>query len=436
MTEALAPDLAPDLAPGPTGDAPGPDDAPPVPCRFCGAALGASLVDLGATPPANAYLTAAQLRQPETYYPLHALVCEHCFLVQLEAFHAPSEIFSDYRYFSSYSRSWLDHAGRFAAAAIERFGLDRHTLVVEVASNDGYLLKSFAGAGVPVLGIEPAANVAMVAQRHGIPTLVEFFGVDTARHLAEAGQQADLLVANNVLAHVPDINDFVKGLAITLKPEGVLSVEFPHLLRLLERNQFDTIYHEHFSYLSLLAVERIFAAHGLRVFDVEELPTHGGSLRVLAAPVPARRAERDGVLKVRRDEHRAGLGTIGTYRGFEAKVRQAQHTLTRFLIDCREKGQRVAGYGAPAKGNTLLNTAGIGPDLLPYTVDLSPHKQGLFLPGSHIPILTPDRIYQTKPDFVLILPWNLRDEISSQMAAIRDWGGKFVVPIPTLEIVP
>jgi SAM-dependent methyltransferase len=388
------------------------------------------------SPLSNAYLPPEALRAIEPFYPLHAYTCGACWLVQLEAFETPERIFGDYAYFSSYSESWLDHARRFAASALQRFCLGPDSLVIEVASNDGYLLQYFLDFGVPVLGIEPAANVARAAQGRGIPTLVRFMGAALAQELSSEGRQADLLIGNNVFAHVPDLHDFTAGLARTLKPSGTLSLEFPHLLRLIEGHQFDTIYHEHLSYFSLSTATGILARHGLDVFDAEELPTHGGSLRVYAchaaaassrmSPAPARIIE---------EERRHGLEQLDTYHGFAEGVRAAKRGLLRFLIDAQEQGKQVVGYGAPAKGNTLLNYCGIREDLLTYTVDRSPHKQGRFLPGTHIPIYAPDRIFETQPDYVLILPWNLRDEIVSQMADIRDWGGMFVVAIPRVEVI-
>jgi 2-polyprenyl-3-methyl-5-hydroxy-6-metoxy-1,4-benzoquinol methylase len=405
-------------------------------CRFCDAALTLSFADLGMSPPSNAYLAAEDLRRMERFYPLHAWVCSRCFLVQLEQFETPEQIFSDYAYFSSYSDSWLAHARNYSQAMRERLQLGRSSFVVEIASNDGYLLQYFVEQGVPVLGIEPAANVAEVAEKKGVPTLVKFFGTQTARELAAAGRTADLVAGNNVLAHVPDLNDFVRGLAILLKPAGVVTMEFPHLLRLMQENQFDTIYHEHFSYFSFVVAERVFAAHGLAIFDVDELPTHGGSLRIYA------RHESNGSLAVshrvaelRGRERSAGLEKAGTYSAFAEQVRATKRKLLKFLIDARESGKRVAGYGAPAKGNTLLNYCGVRTDLLEYTVDRSPHKQGQFLPGVHIPVYAPERIMQTRPDYVLILPWNLKDEIVEQMSAVRSWGGRFVVPIPEVRIL-
>ena len=357
-------------------------------------------------------------------------------LVQLEQFRTPEELFGDYAYFSSYSDSWLAHAERYAETMIHRFGLGDDGLVIEVASNDGYLLQYFDQRGVRVLGIEPAANVAEVAADKGVPTLVEFFGTETARRLAAEGHTADLLIANNVLAHVPNVNDFVNGLGLLLEPDGVITVEFPHLLELIAQNQFDTIYHEHFSYFSFLTVERIFAAHGLTLFDVDELPTHGGSLRIYACHEALARRNSGAVERVRAAERQAGLDVPETYEGFAQQVNRAKRDLLSFLIGAKSEGKSIVGYGAPAKGNTLLNFCGIGTDFLDYTVDRSPHKQGLFLPGTRIPIRAPAAIAETRPDYVLILPWNLKDEIVAANAHIRDWGGRFVVPIPTVEVVP
>ena len=385
-------------------------------------------------PPANNYLRPADLARMEPYYPLHAYVCEECQLVQLEEFQSPQQLFSDYAYFSSFSKSWLDHMKHYANNMIERFDLTDRSLVLEVASNDGYLLQYFKKKRIPVLGIEPAANIARAAKVRGIRTVEEFFGVNLARGLKEDGNMADLLICNNVLAHVPDINDFVAGLKQVLKPAGVLTVEFPHLLRLMSFNQFDTIYHEHFSYLSFLTVERIFAQHGITLVDVEELPTHGGSLRIYGRH-EGTEAPTINVLKMREKEKAAGLASIESYKGVADKVKQTKRDLLRFLIGVREEGKSIVGYGAPAKGNTLLNYCGISTDFIDYTVDLSPHKQGLFLPGSRIPILAPETIFETKPDYILVLPWNLEEEIIGQMSAIRDWGGKFVIPIPEVRIV-
>jgi 2-polyprenyl-3-methyl-5-hydroxy-6-metoxy-1,4-benzoquinol methylase len=403
-------------------------------CRFCATPLRESFVDLGLSPLSNAYPAAADALKAEVFHPLHAFVCHRCFLVQLHEFESPSEIFTEYAYFSSFSDSWLAHCRQFAGEMVERLKLGAGARVVEVASNDGYLLKFFQQRGVEVLGVEPARNVAAAAEAAGVPTLVEFFGTALARRMAERGQRADLLVGNNVLAHVPDLNDFVAGLAILLQPQGVLSMEFPHLQRLVEGNQFDTIYHEHFSYFSLVTVLEVFARHGLRVFDVAELPTHGGSLRVLACRADAAIAQTGRVEELRAREVAAGYQRLETYRGFSAKVIDTKCALLEFLIGARRAGQRVVGYGAPAKGNTLLNYCGVRVDLLEYTVDRNPYKQGRLLPGTRIPIRAPSEIERTRPDYVLILPWNLREEIGQQLAFIREWGGKFVAPIPRLEI--
>ena len=408
--------------------------APAGSCRFCGAALTESVVDLGRSPPANAYLTAEELGNPEPTFPLHAYVCGSCFLVQLQDFQSPDELFGDYAYFSSYSDTWMKHVERYCDDMIRRFDLRPEHRVIEVASNDGYLLQFFSERGIPVMGVEPAGNVAHEAMAKGIPTVVRFFGVDTAKGLVAQGHQADLLIGNNVLAHVPNLNDFVGGLEIALRPTGVLTLEFPHLLRLLAETQFDTIYHEHFSYFSLMAVKRIFEHHRLKLFDVEELPTHGGSLRVFVCHDADPRPVGPAVEAVLAAERSAGLDRLETYRSFGAAVRTTRRMLRDFLTGARLAGRTVVGYGAPAKGNTLLNYCGVGTDLVAYTVDRSPHKQGKFLPGTHIPIYHPEHIRATKPDFVLILPWNLRREIMDQMAFIRDWGGRFVVPIPQVRV--
>jgi 2-polyprenyl-3-methyl-5-hydroxy-6-metoxy-1,4-benzoquinol methylase len=407
------------------------------PCRFCGAQLRHTFVDLGVSPLSNSYLTAEQLNRMEPFYPLHARLCERCFLVQLEEFESPSHIFEDYAYFSSYSASWLAHAKAYCALVTERFRIGAHSQVVEIASNDGYLLKNFVAVGVPVLGVEPARNVARVAEEQGVPTVVEFFGVKLARELASAGKTADLLLGNNVLAHVPDLNDFVAGLKILLKPDGVVTMEFPHLLRLVEENQFDTIYHEHFSYFSFLTVEQVFARHGLTLFDVEELATHGGSLRIYARHEDYAGHETGArVADLKAREHAAGMRRIETYTTFEQRVRATKRSLLDFLIGAKRAGKQVAGYGAPAKGNTLLNYCGVRTDFLDYTVDANPHKQNHYLPGTRIPIHHPDKLRETRPDYVLILPWNLRDEIIGQAAFIREWGGQFVVPIPETHVIP
>ena len=405
-----------------------------VNCRLCSAPLRHVFCDLGSSPLSNSYLRAEQLHEGESYYPLKVYVCEQCLLVQLPEFEAPESIFSDYAYFSSYSESWLRHAARYVDEVTSEFGLGPASLVTEVASNDGYLLKNFVAKGIPVRGIEPAANVAEVAEGNGVPTLVRFFGTALADELAEAGAQTDLLIANNVLAHVPDLNDFVQGMARVIRPDGVITVEFPHLMRLVEERQFDTIYHEHFSYFSLLTASRAFARHGLTVYDVRQLTTHGGSLRLYVCRDGAR-AESPRVQQLLQEEEKAGLHELSTFLAFDAAVRQVKRDVLRFLIQAAEDGKQVVGYGAPAKGNTLLNYCGVRTDLVAYTVDRSPHKQDRFLPGSRIPIHAPERIRETRPDYVLILPWNLRDEIVSQLEDIREWGGQAFVPIPTIQRV-
>jgi hypothetical protein len=405
-------------------------------CRFCHDALTTVFADLGMSPLSNAYLRPEDLERMEPFFPLKVYVCGRCFLVQLPAAASPEEIFTDYAYFSSFSDTWLAHCKAFALMIIERLGLGAASQVIEIASNDGYLLRWFKDAGVPVLGIEPAANVANVAIERGIPTLVRFFGVETARELAAQGERADLLAGNNVLAHVPDLNDFVEGLRILLAEHGVITMEFPHLLRLMESNLFDTIYHEHFSYFSLLTVIDVFAAHGLTIFDVDELPTHGGSIRIYAChEADDSKAVTTAVARLVGVEERAGLRTPAGYEGFREAIHRRKRELLSFLIKAKHDGKRVAGYGAPAKGNTLLNYCGIRDDFLEFTVDRSPHKQGLFLPGTRVPIRAPEDLVRARPDYVLILPWNLRDEITEQMAVIRTWGGKFVVALPRLEVI-
>ena len=404
-------------------------------CRFCGAALERTFIDLGMSPLCETYPSVGDLNRGEVYYPLHVYVCGQCYLVQLEEYESAEKIFSDYAYFSSYSDSWLKHADNYCAQMVSRFGLDERSFVVEVASNDGYLLQHFVSRGVPVLGIEPAANVAKVAVEKNIPTLVRFFGTQVASELAGEGRCADLVLGNNVLAQVPDLNDFVEGLKIMLKPEGVLTLEFPHLLRLIDRNEFDTIYHEHFSYFSIITTLRLMEAHGMRVFDVEELPTHGGSLRVYACRAESQtHALQLHVQRLLAEEEEAGLASLEGYESFARQVKQTKLSLLNFLLQAAQEGKSVAGYGAPGKSATLLHYCGISKDLIQYTVDRSPHKQGRFLPGTHIPIYHPDRIRETQPDYVVILPWNLKDEIIEQLQFIRKWGGRFVVPIPTLTI--
>lgn len=406
-------------------------------CRSCGTTLAHTFVDLGMSPLANSYIKPEQRSRMEPFYPLHVYVCSACLLVQLEQFSSPHDIFSDYAYFSSFSDSWLAHAKRYVDMIADRFQLGRDSKVVEIASNDGYLLQNFVARGVPVLGVEPAANVAEVAKQKGVNTTVAFFGEKTARDLVADGWGADLIIGNNVLAHVPDLNDFVKGLKVLLKPTGLITMEFPHLVQLMEQNQFDTIYHEHFSYFSFLAVEKVFARHGMTLFDVEELPTHGGSLRIyarhaqdLSKPIGARAQD----LKAR--EEKAGFGRLDHYLSFGPLVEATKRKLLSFLIAAKQEGKRVVGYGAPAKGNTLLNYCGVRTDLIDYTVDRSPHKQGHFLPGVHIPIHSPEKVRETRPDYLLILPWNLREEVMEQMAFIREWGGKFIVPIPEVKVYP
>ncbi len=404
-------------------------------CRFCGAGLQRTFVDLGMSPLCETYPSATDLNCGEVYYPLHVYVCDQCFLVQLEEYESRENIFGDYPYFSSYSDSWLKHCENYCDKMVKGFGLGRGSFVVEVASNDGYLLQYFVRRNVPVLGIEPAANVAKVAVDKGVPTLVRFFGTKLAEELAAEGRCADLVLGNNVLAQVPDLNDFVEGLKILLKPQGVLTLEFPHLLRLMERNEFDTIYHEHFSYFSMLTTVRILEAHGLKAIDVEELPTHGGSLRVYACRAQDETHKiHPSVNDLVAQEEKAGLASALGYEGFAQQVKGSKLALVEFLVTAARQGKSVAGYGAPGKSATLLHYCGIGKDLIQFTVDRSPYKQGRFLPGSHIPIFHPDRIRETKPDYVIILPWNLKDEIMQQMGFIREWGGKFVVPIPKLEV--
>jgi len=405
-------------------------------CLFCGTPLTHTFVDLGKSPLCESYLSAEQLDQMEPFYPLHVYVCAECYLVQLKEYVSGEEIFTEYAYFSSYSDSWLAHARRYTDQMIDQFGLTASGHVVEVASNDGYLLQYFVERGIPALGIEPAANVAKVAVARGVPTLVKFFGRATARELVAEGKQADLLLGNNVLAQVPDLNDFVAGLKIALAPGGVITIEFPHLMQLVANNQFDTIYHEHFSYFSWLAAERIFAAHGLVLFDVEELPTHGGSLRIYARhDDDAAKTTTERARALRQREVDAGLLSLDYYRSFAMQVEKTKRDLLEFLIEAKRAGKRVVGYGAPGKGNTLLNYCGIRTDFLDFTVDRSPYKQGKFLPGTQIPIRHPDAIREVRPDYVVILPWNLRDEIATQLAYVREWGGQLVVPIPRVEVL-
>ena len=405
-------------------------------CRFCAAPLSQTFVDLGMSPLCESYVPAERVGLMEPFYPLHARVCEQCLLVQLEEFVTSEDIFSEYAYFSSYSDSWVAHARDYVAMAAERFGLGLNSLVMEVASNDGYLLQHVRERGISALGIEPAANVAVAAREKGIETIVEFFGRDLAARLVDAGRQADLLVANNVMAHVPDLNDFVGGMEPVLAPGGVVTIEVPHLMRLVEGNQFDTIYHEHFSYFSFLTASKVLAAHGLEVFDVDELKSHGGSLRVYAQ----RREEHPHsveprVTELAERERALGYDTLEGHSGFSARVEETKWRLLEFLIAARREGKRVAGYGAPGKGNTLLNYCGIRTDLLDFTVDRNPYKQGQFLPGTRIPIRHPDALEQARPDYILILPWNLKDEIAEQLSYTRRWGARCVVPIPEVEVL-
>ena len=405
-------------------------------CRFCNKPLTHLFLSLGSFPLSNSFLTKEQLYQREVFYPLEVFVCDSCFLVQLQEYETPENIFSDYAYFSSYSDTWLKHAKTYSEDMIRLFRLDSNSFVVEIASNDGYLLQYFSERGIPVLGIEPARNVAEVARKKGIPTKTLFFGTKTARQLAYEGKHADLLLGNNVLAHVPNLNDFVMGLKILLNPHGAITMEFPHLMRLMEETQFDTIYHEHFSYFSFLTVKRIFQTHGLTLFDVEELPTHGGSLRIYARHTEdTTQPINERVDRLRQIEMKVGLEDIHHYLGFQENVKTIKQDILKFLIRTKEEGKKVVGYGAPAKGNTLLNYCGIGSDFIDYTVDRNPYKQGHFLPGSHIPIKEPNIVKETQPDYLFILPWNLKDEIMEQMAFIRQWGGKFVIPIPKLEVI-
>lgn len=405
-------------------------------CRFCGHDLKNSFVDLGMSPLCQTHISVEQLTDMEPFYPLHAYICDNCFLVQLQEFVTPQDIFGEYAYFSSYSDSWVAHAKRYAEAMVERFGFDGSSKVIEIASNDGYLLQHFVAMNIPVLGIEPAENVAKAAIQKGVPSVVKFMGRETAAEIASDQGRADLLLGNNVLAHVPDLNDFVGGMKVLLADRGVITMEFPHLQQLMDFNQFDTIYHEHFSYFSFNTVEKVFAAHGIVLFDVEELGTHGGSLRIYG------RHEGDGskpvtdrVEALRQREIDAGMTGLAAYNKFSEQVRETKRKLLEFLIRAKRDGKSVVGYGAPGKGNTLLNYCGIRQDFLDYTVDRNPYKQGKFTPGTRIPIYDPSRISETKPDYILILPWNLKDEICQQMGFVREWGGQFVVPIPEVQII-
>ncbi len=406
-------------------------------CRFCHTGLQRTFVDLGMSPLCESFLTREQLNQMEPFYPLHAYLCEECFLVQVEEYVGPEQIFSEYAYFSSYSRAWLEHAKSYADMIVSRLGLDHTSQVIELGSNDGYLLQYFMARGIRVLGVEPAGNVAAAAIAKGVPSTTRLFGLETAQELLAGGHHPDLIVGNNVLAQVADLNGFVAGMKKLLKPGGVITMEFPHLLRLMDENQFDTIYHEHFSYFSLMSAERIFTAHGLTLFDVEEMWTHGGSLRIYARhqedearPVGAR------VRALLAREKAVGLDRPERYAAFAEQVRETKWRLLEFLIGAKRRGKSIAGYGAPGKGNTLLNYCGIRTDFLDYTVDRNPYKHGRFTPGTHIPIHPPEKILETQPDYVLILPWNLKDEIMEQMSAVQGWGGQFVVPIPDVKVYP
>jgi hypothetical protein len=411
-------------------------DAAPASCRFCAAPLRHTFVDLGMSPLCESYVPAERVNAMEAFYPLHAKICESCLLVQLEEFVAAEDIFSEYAYFSSYSDSWVAHARAYVDMAVERFGLTKDSLVMEVASNDGYLLRHVVERGIPALGIEPAANVAAVAQELGIDTVVRFFGRECARDLVAEGTRADLIAANNVMAHVPDLNDFVAGFEILLADAGVVTIEVPHLLRLVEDNQFDTIYHEHFQYFSCLTAQKVLAHHGLELFDVEELKSHGGSLRLYAQrKATGRRPVGDRVHELTARERALGFDTLDGHLAFTAQVEETKWSLLEFLIAKRREGKRIAGYGAPGKGNTLLNYCGIRTDLLDYTVDRNPYKQGQFLPGTHIPIRHPEVLEQDRPDYILILPWNLKEEIVNQLSYVREWGARFIVPIPRVEVL-
>jgi SAM-dependent methyltransferase len=405
-------------------------------CRHCGTPLALTFIDLGSAPPSNAYLTERDLKRPERWFPLRILVCSECWLVQTEDYAGADEIFTDdYAYFSSYSSTWLDHCQCYVARMVERFLLDGQSLVVELAANDGYLLQYVAARNIPCIGIEPTASTAAAARAKGVEIIEKFFGVSLAREMTGNGRRADLVAANNVLAHVPDINDFVSGIAILLKPTGVATFEFPHFLNLVTHNQFDTIYHEHYSYLSLLTVSRIFERNGLSVFDVEELPTHGGSLRVYAQRKDGQHPIGSAVEGLLQRERSAGLLSAPYYEGFQACADGAKNDFLTFLLTAKREGKSVAAYGAAAKGNTFINYAGIRPDLLPYVVDKSPSKQGKFLPGSRIPIVSEDHIRREHPDYIVVLPWNIRDEVVTDLSYVREWGARFVTAIPDLKIV-
>ena len=399
-------------------------------CRFCSTELTHTFIDLGVSPLSNSFVKRERLESMEPFYPLHAYVCKKCFLVQLEEYESPQNIFSDYVYFASFSSSWLEHCSRYASKMIVELELNKGSSVVEIASNDGYLLQYFKEAGIPTLGVEPAENVAALARQRGITTETDFFGEAKALEMRSRGVEADLMVANNVLAHVPDVNDFVKGFKLLLKPDGIATFEFPHLLRLMEDIQFDTIYHEHFSYFSFLTVKQIFEAQGLSVYDVEELPTHGGSLRVYVQHRSGGRGISASVNALLKKEQEAGLLDLKTYEMFANQVKKLKRDFLTLLIDLKNEGKSIVAYGAAAKGNTLLNYCGVRTDFINYVVDKNVHKQGLYLPGSHIPVYEVGKIYETKPDYLLVLPWNLRQEILDQMQDIRRWGGRFILPVP------
>jgi hypothetical protein len=406
-------------------------------CRFCHTPLRVNFVDLGMSPLCESYISADRLNKMEPFYPLHTFVCEKCFLVQLDEYVSPGEIFTEYAYFSSYSDSWVQHAKVYTELVIERFRLSAESKVMEIASNDGYLLQHFVDRNIPVLGIEPAANIAEVAEKKGIPTIVKFFGENVANEIVKEHGHADLMIGNNVLAHVPDLNDFVSGIKVLLSRMGLITMEFPHLYRLMESNQFDTIYHEHFSYFSFITVEKVFLAHGMKIFDVEELITHGGSIRIYACHVENEDRRMSGrAQELREREIRDGFNKLEIYAAFEENVKETKRKLLEFLIEVKREGKAIAAYGTPGKGNTLLNYCGIRQDFIDYTVDRNPYKHSKFTPGTHIPIFPPEKIKETKPDYVLILPWNLKDEIMKQAEYIREWDGQFVIPIPEVAIYP
>jgi len=404
-------------------------------CRLCGSKVEQTFVNLGMSPLCESFLSRDRLDAMEPYFPLHAMVCGECFLVQLKEYVSPEQIFREYAYFSSFSTTWVAHAKAYCEKIVSRLNLGRESLAVELASNDGYLLQNLLSMSVPVLGIEPAANVAKVALEKGIPTRIDFFGERLAHELLAEGKQADLIIGNNVLAQVPNLNDFVAGMRVLLKPEGIITLEFPHLQRLIEENQFDTIYHEHFSYFSFVTISEMAKLHGLKLIDVEELGTHGGSLRVYLAHAASGYAQETRVAELLHREKDLGFRRLSTYLSFDQRVKRTKRRLLEFLIEAKEKGKTICGYGAPGKGNTLLNYCGIGRDFLDFTVDRNPYKHGRFTPGQHIPILSVDAIERAKPNYVLILPWNLRDEVATQMCHVGDWGGRFVVPIPEVEVL-